>query len=193
MLTGNDPFAKRPLPPDRRTKGGSFAKAAGSYVPRIAAKAFEKFGFHTAEIMTQWPRIAGAEIAAWSSPERIRWPRAAGGTEGGEGDARPGGTLVLRVEPARALDVEYRAAEIMDRINRYFGYRAVDTLKIIQAPLTAPSGSPSEAPAAAIAAPRAAAGAPAAPPENIAAIPDDGLKAALQSLWASVNGRRSGA
>jgi hypothetical protein len=72
MPTGKYPFETHSLPPDRRIKRGSFARAAGSYVPKIAGKAFEKFGFHTAEIMTEWARIAGAEIAGYSAPERIR-------------------------------------------------------------------------------------------------------------------------
>ncbi len=186
MLTGNDPLEKRPLPPDRRNKGGSFARAAGSFVPKIAAKAFEKFGFHTAEIMMQWPTIVGAEIANWTQPERIRWPRPAKGSDGADDDeARPGGTLVLRVEPARALDIEYRGAEIIERINRYFGYRAVETLKLIQAPLERSAASERTA-ATKVLPPQNPAAAPPAPPE-VSALPDDPLKSALEALWTSVN------
>ena len=185
MLTGNDPLQKRPLPPDRRTKGGSFARAAGSFVPKIAAKAFEKFGFHTAEIMMQWPTIVGTEIAKWTQPERIRWPRVSNAADGaGDSESRPGGTLVLRVEPARALDIEYRGAEIIERINRYFGYRAVDTLKLIQAPLAL-----ADAPARPGAQPVSGTSQPGQlppPPPQVTALPDDELKAALQELWASV-------
>ena len=118
---------------------GVFAKAVGSFVPKLAAKAFEKYGFHSAEIMTAWPRVAGAEIAAFTAPERIKWPRGSGEPDGT--GASGGATLVLRVEPARALDVEYRSAEIIDRINRYFGYRAVATLKLVQAPLLQPAAA----------------------------------------------------
>lgn len=140
------PFA--PLPPDRRPARGVFAKAVGSFVPKLAAKVFEKYGFHSAEIMTAWPRVVGAEISGFTAPERIKWPRGSGDADG---TGAPGGaTLVLRVEPARALDVEYRSAEIIDRINRYFGYRAIAALRLIQAPLLAPgskaSGSSSQAP-----------------------------------------------
>lgn len=194
MLTGKDFVPKRSLPPDRRTRGGSFARAAGSFVPRIAAKAFEKFGFHTAEILMQWPTIVGREIAGWTQPERIRWPRLPNGSDvAADGGKRPGGTLVLRVEPARALDIEYRAAEIIERINRYFGYRAVETVKLIQAPLLDTSGAksadalrsaakPATAPHAVV-----AAEAPVLP----AALDDSGgLKSALAELWQSVSKAR---
>lgn len=207
MLTEKSPLLTPcPLPPDKRQRRGSFARAAGSFVPKIAAKAFEKFGFHTAEIMTAWARIAGADIAAWTSPERLRWPRLPQGVpaaDGGSGAERPGGTLVLRVEPARALDVEYRGAEIIDRVNRYFGYRAVETLKIIQAPIThvAPCDSPLESrlPDAGSAPPSGSQphSDTAPTPEtaldlNLTGLnPGDPLKAALEALAASVAHRRT--
>ena len=52
-----------------------------------------------------------------------------------ERDRPPGATLILRVDPSRALDVEYRGAQLIDRINRYFGYRAIAALRILQAPI----------------------------------------------------------
>lgn len=112
------------------------AKAVGSFVPTLTKKAFEKFGFSTATLITDWARIAGNELAAYTMPERLKWPR--GGESASADDIesdRRGGKLILRVDPARALDVEYRARQIMDRINSYFGYRAVETIRLVQAPL----------------------------------------------------------
>jgi hypothetical protein len=113
-------------------------KSVGSFVPTLTKKAFEKFGFSTATLITDWTRIAGAELASYTSPDRLKWPRApeANVADGDEGERR-GATLILRVDPARALDVEYRARQIMDRINAYFGYRAVETIRLVQAPLDA--------------------------------------------------------
>ena len=45
--------------------------------------------------------------------------------------------LVLRVDGAKALDVQYRAQQIIERINAYFGYAAVAQLRVIQAPMPA--------------------------------------------------------
>ena len=110
-------------------------KAVGSFVPKLARKAFEKFGFAAAAVLTDWREIVGPEIAACTAPERLRWPKPA---DGGAGDApapRSGATLILRVEPARALDVQYKTAQIVERINAYFGYRAVTEIRLMQAPL----------------------------------------------------------
>lgn len=160
------------LPPDRRTHGKSFARAAGSFVPKLTAKVFERYGFHSAEIMTSWERVAGADIARFCAPERIKWPRPA---PDGETDAAgAGATLVLRVEPARALDIEYRTREIADRINRYFGYRAVSQIKIVQAPLLTNTT------------PEPAARAPAAAPDTLGEVSDGALRSALTELWSAI-------
>jgi hypothetical protein len=185
MLTGKTRLPQfTPLPPDRRPAKGFWGKAAGAYVPKLTAKAFERFGFHSAEIMMNWPRIAGADIAAMSQPERIRWPRNAPLSDQDQGGTgRSGATLILRVEPARALDIEYRAQEIMERINRYFGYAAVSSLKILQAPLR--DEVEVQAPALMSRAPT-----PPAPPlpANVTVEPD--VAAALNALWANVASRR---
>jgi hypothetical protein len=46
---------------------------------------------------------------------------------------------VVATDPAFALDVSYRHKEIIDRINRYFGYRAIGQLKVHQVPFTEPA------------------------------------------------------
>ena len=170
----------RPLPPDQRRKTGSFARAAGSFVPKLTAKVFEKYGFHSAEIMTSWATVAGADIAAISSPERLKWPRGSGTVDGDRVDhtQQTAAILILRVDPAHALDVEYCSGEIIDRINRYFGYRAVQSLKIHQVPSQETNAS-SMAPISQVDI------APA--PAELATIPEPGLKDALSALWTSVS------
>ncbi len=182
-LTGKKISTDRPLPPDTRKGRGSFAKAVGSFVPKIATKAFEKYGFHTAEIMTQWSRIAGPEFATFTKPERMRWPRVPSSATAAGVEQRPGATLHLLVEPARALDAEYQAQEIIERINGYFGYRAVETLRLIQSPIGHRQQPPPNDPAAR--------------QPNLAEAPlveapmppiaDEPLKAALKALWSSVS------
>lgn len=117
------------------------AKAVGQFVPSLTKKAFEKHGFATASLLTEWPRIVGDAIAAYTSPERLKWPRGVEtfGETGADGGGRPGATLLLRVDPARALDIEYRGRQVLERINAFFGYRAVAELRILQAPLEAQS------------------------------------------------------
>lgn len=121
------------------------AKAVGSFVPGLTRKSFEKYGFATAQLITDWSQVAGVEVARYTCPERIRWPRLPMGEVGTEGSGRGGATLILRVDPARALDIEYKRAQLMERINVYFGYRAVSDIRIVQGVIDAPTSAPSPA------------------------------------------------
>jgi hypothetical protein len=136
-MKGQQPTAvMRALPADVRTGKDYFARAVGAFVPKVVAAAFEKFGFHTAEIMTSWETIVGVDLASMTRPEAIKWPRGAKARLPVDEDhARgSGATLVIACDPAFALEVSYRTREVIDRINRYFGYRAIAQLRVVQAP-----------------------------------------------------------
>lgn len=47
---------------------------------------------------------------------------------------RTGATLILRVESVHSLEVQFASAQIIARINTYFGYEAVTDIRILQAP-----------------------------------------------------------
>lgn len=109
------------------------AKPVGEFVPKLMRPAFEKFGFSAAAILTDWAAIAGPRLAAFTAPERLKWPRKDSG--GGDGERPSGATLILRVAGARALEVEHLRPRLIERINAAFGYRAVKEIKLLQAPL----------------------------------------------------------
>lgn len=117
--------------------GRSAAKSLGSFVPKLAGKAFEKYGFSIVMLLTEWRAIVGHELAEYSIPERLKWPRkvdAYTDTPAGE-KGRPGATLVLRVDGPRAIDLQFQSGQIIERINAYFGYQAVTGLRFMQAPV----------------------------------------------------------
>ena len=166
--------------PQGRPRGFLSARAVGTYVPKLTHKAFEKYGFAAAALITDWAMIVGKDIAGYTAPERLKWPRGVGiGDETEHGaEGRPGATLIVRVDPARALDVQYKGQQMIERINGHFGYRAVAELRILQAPLPE---------RAAIAAPRTAPP-PCAAPE-LAGIADERLRTALANLKSGLMAR----
>ena len=165
-----------------RTPGWISAKAVGSFVPGLTKKAFEKFGFSTASLITDWEKIAGAKFAAFTAPQRLKWPQLPGSRDASEGSGtRPGATLQIKVDPARALEAEYAGAQLIDRINAYFGYRAVAEIRLLQAPIQ--SATPARP------TPRAAFKAELAVPATIEAIPDKGLSAALARMHSRMAAR----
>jgi hypothetical protein len=74
-----------------------------------------------------WQEIAGEKLAGRTQPHKIVWPHRHGQDE----PFRPG-TLVVGCEGSLALDLQYRTTELLERINRFFGFHAVERIKIEQ-------------------------------------------------------------
>ena len=94
----------------------------------IARPAFARHGFAQADVVSNWADIVGAELAAHSAPDRIKWPR-----QSSDSTRKMGGTLVVRAAPGRAIDIQYEGPRIIARINSFFGYGAVAQIKVVQA------------------------------------------------------------
>lgn len=174
-----------------RPKGHVSARSVGALTPAVTRAVFEKFGFATAQLVGEWRTIVGDRLAATTAPEQIKWPRRAGagavvempGEGSGKASARGGATLVVRVEPAVALDVQYKAALIIERVNAWFGYRAVADLRIVQGGVQQPVQQGSNEP------PRRSAPKLRAAVQPIDDIADAGLKAALERMQAGIVNR----
>lgn len=149
----------------------SFAKPLRDLLSKVVGESFTRQGFASAELVTRWSEIVGAEIAAHSEPIKIQWPR------GTDTSARPPGTLVLRVEGPAAIEVQHLAGVICERVNRFVGWRAIARVALRQAPLRH-AARPPRAPMDTAAAARMAAGMP--------EIADEELRRALARLGAAV-------
>jgi len=96
-------------------------------VGKITKRAFARRGFAEGALLTEWQSIVGPHLAKHTCPERVVRDRSA---EAG------GGVLHLRVDSgALAMEVQHLETQIVERINAYYGYKAVDRLKMIQGPL----------------------------------------------------------
>jgi hypothetical protein len=103
-------------------------------VPGLMAKAYERHGFAQGEILAHWAEIVGADLAAFTRPERVRWPRSPASPETRTG-RKSGGTLVVRVDGPVAIELQHSTPQIMDRINGFYGYGAIVAIKIVQGPI----------------------------------------------------------
>ncbi len=119
--------AKPKAKPYQRPRGGA-AKSISDLMPEIGRAAFRKFGFVQSSIVTRWPEIAGERYAAISLPESIRFP------QGQKSD----GTLNLIVSGAHAVLMQHVTPEIIERVNRFFGYNAVSKVKMRQGVVAPP-------------------------------------------------------
>jgi hypothetical protein len=98
-------------------------RAIGAELGRIARPVLGKRGLGEAQLLRHWDAIMGEELAGAAWPDRLSF-------SGGE---RRDGTLRLRVEPGAALLLQHKEPILLERINGFFGYRAVARLAYVQA------------------------------------------------------------
>jgi hypothetical protein len=150
----------------------SFARPLGEVARTYLADTFARQGFASTELVTHWADIVGEEVSAHCEPIRMQWPRRV------DVEAPDPATLVLRVEGPVAIEIQHLSGVIIERVNRFFGWRAVGRIALRQAPLTRrPVRTPRPAIDAAATA-RVAAG--------LSDIADEGLRQALARLGAAI-------
>ena len=110
-----------------RPRGGT-PRAIGDLMPQIGRSAFRRFGFIQSSVISRWPDIVGERHARACMPEAIRFPP-------GE---KSGGILQLLVQPAHAPLIQHVIPEIIERVNRFFGYNAVAKVKLRQGEVRPP-------------------------------------------------------
>ena len=115
---------KPPKPAPRRferARGGG-ARAISELMPEVGRTAFRKFGFVQSSVVTRWPEIVGERHSRACAPESIRFPI---------GEKRDG-ILQRVVKPAFAPQIQHSIPDIIERVNRFFGYAAVAKVKLRQ-------------------------------------------------------------
>lgn len=118
----NRPFMNKP--------GFISAKPLSALLGGVFADAYAKQGFASRELVTRWAEIAGTQVANFSEPLKIQWPRPV------EGQPQQAATLILRVEGPMALEIQHMSDIILEKVNRFFGWNAVGKLALRQAPLS---------------------------------------------------------
>ena len=102
-------------------------RALAADVPHIVKPALGKRGFVEGQLVAQWADVVGSDLARRMMPEKLTFPSG----------QRRDGTLRLRVAPGFALEVQHREPQILERLNTFFGYRALARLVLVQGPLPA--------------------------------------------------------
>jgi hypothetical protein len=104
----------------------SLPRSLAAVLPAVTRQALARRKSAIGSLIADWPAIVGADLADRASPLRLTFPSG----------RRDGATLTLRAEPGDALEIKHNEPRILERINGHYGYRAVDRLKFVHAPLS---------------------------------------------------------
>ena len=105
---------------------GRHVRAIAEVVDPLTRPAFAKRGMVDGALVRDWPVIVGPVLAAQSAPVRVAY----------RARERREGTLLLRVvSGSLAAELQHLEPLVVERVNGYFGYRAVARLRLLQGPL----------------------------------------------------------
>src|SRR3954466_9935900 len=93
-------------------------RAVGELVGDVGGQSFKRFGFVQHSIVSRWAEIVGERYAKVSCPESIKFPT---GKKGG-------GVMTLTVDGAHAPLIQHLTPMIVERVNRFFGYAAINRI-----------------------------------------------------------------
>jgi hypothetical protein len=165
-------MAKSPGPEsnDNEARRGR-ARPCGELVSDIAGTTFKRFGFIQGAVVSRWAEIVGDRYARVSTPESIRFPSG----------KKSGGVLTLSVEGAHAPLMQHLGPLIIERVNRFFGYEAVNKVAFTQGRAPRPKMNVERPATAAV---------PAELGEGLRQISDPELRTVLESLAGKLAGSR---
>lgn len=103
-------------------------RALSALAARAARASFARKGFGAAEILMRWPAIVGPTVAANALPERLVFP---------PGQRTDGVLHVAVAGGGFATELQHLEPLVLERINGFFGYRAVTRLRLRQRVLPA--------------------------------------------------------
>ena len=109
--------------PPRRSAG---LVSFGADVRRLIAPVLGKKGFIQADILARWTDILGAELATGVQPASLSFSKSADGA-------------LLHVNAysgAYAMEFNARKQQIIEKLNTYFGYRAISDIRVTQGGFT---------------------------------------------------------
>lgn len=150
---------------------GGPARAVADLLPDVGGAAFRRFGFVQSAVVSRWAEIVGPRYAAVSAPESIKFPHG----------KRAEGTLTLVVRGAHGPMMQHIAPEIIERVNRFFGYAAIVKVAIRTGDVPAPPVRK---------APSSIRAVPVELGDSLRAITDPEFKAVLEALAAGVAATR---
>jgi len=112
---------------------GQAARPVADYVSHLLSPVIEQRAGMRMDLIASWEEIAGQEYSQYCRPEKLNWPR-----QIDDEDPFKPAALVIACEASHVLFLQHDTAGLIKRVNTYFGFAAVDRIKLVQKPVVAP-------------------------------------------------------
>lgn len=122
----NASFQSLPLRPGERTRARHVSEFATSILQEVIGR---RTGM-TMDLIAGWEDIVGPQYAGFTLPEKILWPKRAS-----DADPFQPGTLVVACDGGKALFFQHETSQILERLNLFFGFVAIEKIKLVQKPV----------------------------------------------------------
>jgi hypothetical protein len=123
MYTPNKKTPRKPRP----------ARPVSEFVGKIIEPVLSRRSGMTIDLLAAWPELVGEDYCDFTRPERIKWPNRAN-----EDDPFKPGILIVACDGARALYFQHDLSRICERVNVFFGFAAIEKIRIVQKPVLVP-------------------------------------------------------
>ena len=101
-------------------------------LPNLIKPTLNKSGLAQATLILDWDKVIGQKLALYTMPLKSTYPK----------NSREGGTLHLIVHPAWALLVQQSEQIIVEQINAFYGYKAIERIRLKQGYFSTPQKNP---------------------------------------------------
>jgi hypothetical protein len=118
----------KPMPnsPRYRTRAKHVSEFAVSILQDVIGR---RTGM-TMDLIAGWEDIVGEDYANCTMPEKIIWPK-----RSSDADPFKPGVLIVACDGAKALFFQHETGQILERLNLFFGFMAIEKIKLVQKPV----------------------------------------------------------
>jgi len=119
-------FVRTSKPKQHFHKRSAKTLRIGSLISETITPICQQNGFIQARILLEWDYIVTPQFAQWCIPLKVTFPF----------NQRNNGYLLVKATSSMATEIAYQEPQILNRINQYFGYQAINKIKVFQGPIS---------------------------------------------------------
>ena len=100
----------------------SYFKKVGNSLHKILDKNTKEKNFIEVSLIKKWKEIIGQDIAKYCWPIKIVYSDI----------KNSNGIIFLKTKRGRSMEIEFKNDEIIEKLNQYFGYKAINKISVVQ-------------------------------------------------------------